>query len=125
VNVSPEVFRHKVAVLEKHCEEVGRDPSTIRKSMMCFGLVGPSDAYVDVLLERFGGRLGDAAGGSRAEKLAAARERGMIAGGTGEVIEQLKTFEELGLEEVQFQHFDFDSEEVPGYLAAEVAPAVR
>jgi F420-dependent oxidoreductase-like protein len=29
---SPEVFRHKREVLERHCEEVGRDPAQIRTS---------------------------------------------------------------------------------------------
>lgn len=124
VNMTPEVFRHKLGVLEKHCEAVGRDPTTIRKSMMCFGMVGPSEEYVDQLLERFGGRLGKDPGVSRDEKLATARSRGMIAGGTEAVVEQLKALEELGMEEVQFQHFDFDSEEVPAYLAEAIAPLV-
>jgi alkanesulfonate monooxygenase SsuD/methylene tetrahydromethanopterin reductase-like flavin-dependent oxidoreductase (luciferase family) len=29
---TPEVLTHKMAVLDRHCEEVGRDPSTIQRS---------------------------------------------------------------------------------------------
>ncbi|MGK2966172.1 MAG: LLM class F420-dependent oxidoreductase [Tepidiformaceae bacterium] len=124
VNMTPKVLAHKVSVLAQHCEGEGRDPATIRKSMMCFGLVHPTQAGVDRLVERFAGRIGPAAQGSIEEKRAAAKARGMITGTTDEVVEQLKRLEELGLDEVQFQHFDFDSDEVPEYLAAEIAPRV-
>ena len=32
---------------------------------------------------------------------------------------------ELGLDEIEFQHFDFDSDDIPEYLAAEVVPRVQ
>lgn len=31
---SPELFRHKLDVLERHCEDIGRDPAEIRKTML-------------------------------------------------------------------------------------------
>jgi F420-dependent oxidoreductase-like protein len=31
---SPELFRHKLDVLARHCEELGRDPGEIRKTML-------------------------------------------------------------------------------------------
>jgi F420-dependent oxidoreductase-like protein len=31
---SPEVFRHKIAVLTEHCHKVGRDPGSIEKSVL-------------------------------------------------------------------------------------------
>ena len=30
---SPEMFRHKLEVIERHCEELGRDPSEIKKTL--------------------------------------------------------------------------------------------
>jgi len=33
VNASPEVYAHKVQVLEKHCEALGRDPKTIHVAL--------------------------------------------------------------------------------------------
>lgn len=124
VNMTTDVLAHKSEVLARHCEAEGRDPATIRRSMMCFGLVHPTQAGVDALVERFAGRIGPAATGTIEEKRAAAKARGMITGTTDEVVNQLGRLAELGLEEVQFQHFDFDSDEVPEYLAAEIAPRV-
>jgi F420-dependent oxidoreductase-like protein len=31
---SPELFKHKLEVIERHCEEFGRDPSEIKKTMV-------------------------------------------------------------------------------------------
>ncbi|MFX1291743.1 MAG: TIGR03560 family F420-dependent LLM class oxidoreductase [Promethearchaeota archaeon] len=31
---SPEIFKHKLEVLEHHCREIGRDPAEIKKSML-------------------------------------------------------------------------------------------
>jgi alkanesulfonate monooxygenase SsuD/methylene tetrahydromethanopterin reductase-like flavin-dependent oxidoreductase (luciferase family) len=31
---SPEVLRHKIAVLSEHCRKIGRDPETIEKSVL-------------------------------------------------------------------------------------------
>jgi hypothetical protein len=49
----------------------------------------------------------------------------MLAGTTDEVVDQLGRLAELGLSEVQFQHFEFASDAVPEYLAADIAPKVR
>ena len=48
--IPPDVYRHKVAVLEQHCADVGRDPGTIERSVNL--TVAWSD---DELRERFGG----------------------------------------------------------------------
>jgi len=31
---SPEIFKHKLEVIERHCEEIGRDPAEIKKTML-------------------------------------------------------------------------------------------
>jgi len=31
---SPELFKHKLEVVERHCKEIGRDPSEIKKTML-------------------------------------------------------------------------------------------
>lgn len=31
---SPELFKHKIEVLERHCEDIGRDPAEIEKTML-------------------------------------------------------------------------------------------
>ena len=63
--------------------------------------------------------------GSPEEFRKGAAERGMIVGGTDEVVDRLGRLAELGMDEVMFQHFNFDVDDVPEYLAAEIAPKVR
>ena len=41
LSMSPEAYTHKVEVLQAHCDALGRDPSTLKRSMMTFGVVGP------------------------------------------------------------------------------------
>ena len=111
-----DAYRHKCEVLEQHCEAVGRDPASIKRSMMSFGLVGPNEAaiaHIGTVLTSKG--LGGAAAGPAAT----------VGGTTDEVIDTLGQLAELGLDEIEFQQFDFDSDEVPEYLAAEVAGRVR
>ena len=47
-----EVLKHKTEVLERHCAAVGRDPSSIERTMTSPVLVAPSDAARDAILER-------------------------------------------------------------------------
>ncbi len=111
-----EAYRAKCEVLERHCEAVGRDPATIKRSMMSFGLVGPNEAS----MARIGSVLVSKGLGG-----AAVGPAGVVGGATDEVVDILGQYGELGLDEIEFQHFDFDSDEVPEYLAAEVAGRVR
>jgi F420-dependent oxidoreductase-like protein len=39
-----ETFRHKLDVLARHCEAVGRDPATIRKSLTLRAVLAPDEA---------------------------------------------------------------------------------
>jgi len=41
---TPEVFRHKIARLAAHCQQIGRDPATIEKSVLLSGLFPLSEA---------------------------------------------------------------------------------
>ncbi len=125
VNLTPETFKAKLAVLERHCEAIGRDPATIAKSMMAFALVGPDERALDAATTRLMGMFGAPAGTTPAQFRAGAKQRGMLAGTTDEVVDQLGRLARLGMSEVQFQHFDFQSDAVPEYLAAEIAPRVR
>ena len=43
---SPEVLAHKGAVLDRHCEDVGRDPSTIRRSAQALLFLSDDEAWL-------------------------------------------------------------------------------
>ena len=47
-----DVLRHKTAVLERHCEAIGRDPSTIRRTMATPVFVAANAREANVMLER-------------------------------------------------------------------------
>ena len=125
VNMTADAYRHKVSVLESHCAAEGRDPATIRRSMMAFAIVGPTQADIDHATKRLMSMWGVPASTSLADYRAGAKARGLIAGNTDEVVDTLGRLGELGLQEVQFQHFNFDDDSVPEYLAAEIIPRVK
>jgi len=125
VNLSPEAYRHKLDVLERHCEAEKRDPATIRRSMMVFAIVGPSEADLDASTRRVMGMFGAGRATTPAEFREGVRARGLIVGGREEVVEAVGRFAEMGVSELQFQHFTFESDDVPEYLAAEIVPRVR
>lgn len=125
VNLPVDVYRHKVSVLEAHCDAEGRDPATIRRSMMMFALVGPDGPALDRATERLMSIFGAGTTATPAEFRDGMRRRGLLVGDTSEVIDRLGEYAKAGLSEVQLQHFDFDSDAVPEYLAAEVAPRAR
>ena len=124
VNASTAIYAERAAALDAHCATSGRDPSTIKRSMMTFGIVGRNEKALmhaaEIASHHVGGGQYDAKG-----LLAAAAERGVLHGTTEQVVDQLGKLADLGVQEVQFQHMDFDSDEVPEYLASEIAPKVK
>jgi F420-dependent oxidoreductase-like protein len=121
VALTPEAYRAKRDVFERHCADVGRDPGTIRRSMMIFGAMGRTEADVELALQQLPGRV---AGPLDAELRARLRSRGMLVGTTDEVVDQIGQLARAGIEEVQLQHLDFDSDDGPEFIAAEIAPRV-
>ncbi len=123
VNLAPDAYAAKVAVLERHCEAEGRDPATIRRSMMTFAVIGPDAASLDRATERMMSMWGARPGTSPEEYRETLRARGMIVGGKEDVLEALGKYAAHGLEEVQFQHFNFGDDTVPEFLAGEISGA--
>jgi alkanesulfonate monooxygenase SsuD/methylene tetrahydromethanopterin reductase-like flavin-dependent oxidoreductase (luciferase family) len=120
VNLPAEAYRGKVEALQRHCEAEGRDPGSIRRSMMMFAIVGPSEKELDMATRKVMSMWGAPAGATMAEYREGAKGRGMLVGGVEEIVDRLGQLGELGLQEVDFQHFDFDSEDVPAFLAGDV-----
>lgn len=124
VGLAPDAYAPKVAALERHCENERRDPATIRRSMMMFAILGRTPQGLDAVASRMMRALGAPAGATTAEYREGAKARGMLVGGVDEVVERLGRLGEMGLQEVELQHFVFDEDEVPEFLAADVRPAV-
>ena len=48
----PDVVRHKVSVLAKHCADVGRSPADVRVTHLSTALVGSDEASLSALVDR-------------------------------------------------------------------------
>jgi F420-dependent oxidoreductase-like protein len=105
--LAPDAYRHKVEVLERHCEEVGRDPSTIMRSV---NLTAAADrAELD---ERFGGM---------AEWIA----RSALMGSPQQMADQIAEFRAAGADGINLAlRAPFDLAALDAF-AADVLPLVR
>jgi F420-dependent oxidoreductase-like protein len=99
--VTPEEYAAKCRVLEAHCRAVGRDPATIRRSLMVPIVTGTSPAQVAARLERartiFARLPADPAGW---------RSAGFLYGVIDEVREGLARWEAAGIGRFMLQVLD-------------------
>ena len=79
---SPEIFKHKLEVLERHCEEFGRDPSKIKKTML-----------IPYRLEN---------DEKKAEELRKRRGEWVLFGTKSFIIDRIQQYIDAGVEEIMF-----------------------
>jgi alkanesulfonate monooxygenase SsuD/methylene tetrahydromethanopterin reductase-like flavin-dependent oxidoreductase (luciferase family) len=79
----PEVARHKGEVFRAHCEKIGRDPSTVRRS---------TQAMIEILVP------GDTEAEERRDRLTAAG-RPVIMGSADQVLDIVARYPEVGIDE--------------------------
>jgi len=116
-------YRQKRKVIDESCKEIGRDPSSIRYSLMASYIVGRDR---DELRERALKMASVVPGFKRNtpdEILKDAREDGFV-GTPEEVTEQIREYAKLGIELVMLQHFLLDDRDSLELLAKEVIPAI-
>jgi F420-dependent oxidoreductase-like protein len=117
-------YAHKVAVLERHCAAVSRDPATIRRSMIIVGDVVPNARR---MVRVAGKHVLHTAGLRKIEPMpfeVPTRAGGFVAGGRQQLVDRLGEYAALGLQEAVFKHHDLASDDLLEFLAADVAPAV-
>jgi alkanesulfonate monooxygenase SsuD/methylene tetrahydromethanopterin reductase-like flavin-dependent oxidoreductase (luciferase family) len=106
---TPDLLRHKISVLEERCDEIGRDPATIRKSTQAILFMSEDESFLshfrDVDLPR-----------------------PAIVGTPGEVAEIVVAYRDAGVDELIIPDFTLTDpglrHEVLSQFMAEVAPAV-
>ena len=92
--MSFEVYRHKTSVLERHCEDVGRDPAEIKHTLLCPlnviydtpSAYASSVRFHNVSSEEFLKHLGP----------------GSFTGSISYIIDRISEFKEAGVEEIMF-----------------------
>jgi F420-dependent oxidoreductase-like protein len=107
---TPEVLRHKIGVLERHCEDLGRDPATIRRSAQALLFLSEDEGWL--------GRFRDTDLG-----------RAAIVGTPDEVAETVRAYADAGVDELIVPDFTMGSPsrrtETYDLFIERVAPAVR
>ena len=105
VTLTPEEFARKNSKLSEMLVEAGRDPASVRRSMMTGCVFGKDDASLNTKLKMYGRSL---------EEL---QQRGIVAGSLDAIREQLQTLEQAGLQRIMLQWLDLDDLESMETLA--------
>jgi F420-dependent oxidoreductase-like protein len=114
-----EAFKEKSSALDRACEEIGRDPTTLRRSMMLPFAIGKGDAsvqrHVDAHRRTFNDLPADAADWSAA---------GFLVGTPDQIVEQVGERVEAGVSRFMLQQNALDDLESIELLASDVLPRV-
>jgi F420-dependent oxidoreductase-like protein len=89
--VTPEDFRHKCEVLDRHCEDIGRDPAEITRSVYVQCVVGETEEAVQQAAVRAAGQSG-----VTTDQWLGARFN--AAGTADQVIDKIQAFRDAGAE---------------------------
>ena len=112
-------LRERKRALDKACEQAGRDPSTLRYSLMAPLVVGEDNAAVRESARRIGERFGR----DPEQVLARYGEFGPV-GTVDKVVARLQEIEELGYERVMLQHLAHADLDTVALIGRKLAPAV-
>src|ERR1700694_250876 len=121
--LDPEMFRQRRELLEQLCRDIGRDPATIKRSIMTTYVIGRNQdelrkraALLSELLPNLRGKNPD-------EVLATVRPSAFV-GTPDEIAGQMREHAKLGVDLFMLQHFLLDDSDALELLAKEVIPAV-
>jgi alkanesulfonate monooxygenase SsuD/methylene tetrahydromethanopterin reductase-like flavin-dependent oxidoreductase (luciferase family) len=105
---------HKIDVLKRHCDEVGRDPSTITASQQCLVTIARDEASAGPMADRaaqiFGGHMGHPKGPMA------------ITGTPQQCVEAIQKHVDLGCPMFVMEFFGRDTQEPAQLFAEEVMP---
>jgi alkanesulfonate monooxygenase SsuD/methylene tetrahydromethanopterin reductase-like flavin-dependent oxidoreductase (luciferase family) len=116
-------YLQKRKVLDAACQAIGRDPSSIRHSVMVNILIGRNRAEVRERALRMRDIIPSLKGLDTDDVLAAVGKSGLV-GTTEEITEQIRKHSALGVDLFLFQHFLLDDRDALKLLASDVIPAV-
>jgi F420-dependent oxidoreductase-like protein len=118
---TPEVCRARRQKVLEACERAGRDPATIRFSLMTACVVG---ADRDELRRRVRRRAEVTGEGFDSDSDLREQAENTLVGTVEEVVERLHSYAEAGVERFFLQHLGHEDVDMVELIAAEVQPAV-
>jgi alkanesulfonate monooxygenase SsuD/methylene tetrahydromethanopterin reductase-like flavin-dependent oxidoreductase (luciferase family) len=112
-------IRQRKRALDDACERAGRDPGTLRRSLMAPVVLGRDDREV----QESARRIGTVFGRDPKDVLERDGEHAPI-GTVDQVAERLKAIEEIGYDRVMLQHLAHKDLDTVALIGRELAPAV-
>ena len=116
-NADTEIYQHKLDVFLQHCKEVGRDPGTVKRSIMQGYIIGESESEVLERAERIK-EVVPRFEGMDARQVAEERSKMWFVGTPDQIAEKMRGFMKLGVELFMLQHFLLDDREGLELLAS-------
>ena len=117
---SLDLFREKSQELDDNCRAIGRDPATLRRSLMAPFVVGKDETAVQNRINAHRAMFP-----GLPATLADWHAAGFPGGSPQQLVDQLNAFVEVGVERFMLQHNDLDDVDSLELLAAEVMPNVK
>jgi F420-dependent oxidoreductase-like protein len=96
VYIPPAVFAERCAMLDELLAEYGRNPQDVRRSLMAGCWFGRTDAEVQAKLD------------ARSLTLAEAHQRGLAVGTASQIVDQLGSWADAGVQRIMLQWLDLD-----------------
>jgi alkanesulfonate monooxygenase SsuD/methylene tetrahydromethanopterin reductase-like flavin-dependent oxidoreductase (luciferase family) len=118
-----DMYRQGSEDLEAACREIGRDPSSIRHSVMTGYIVGRDKSE---LRDRAGqvSKVVRRLSGMTPDEVIEDRREAWFVGTPEEIVEKMRKVAALGVDLLMLQHFVLDDSDALKLLASEVIPAV-
>ena len=118
-----ETFRERSAALDQSCRNIGRDPSTIKRSVMTTYIIGRDQEERRERALKLGEVMGSLKGQDADQVLETMRPRAFV-GTPAEIANQMREHASLGVDLFMLQHFALDDRDALRLIAEEVLPAV-
>jgi alkanesulfonate monooxygenase SsuD/methylene tetrahydromethanopterin reductase-like flavin-dependent oxidoreductase (luciferase family) len=119
----PDKYRHQSQVFDECCRAIGRDPRTVRRSVMTSFLIGRDRSELRERARTIGEVVPRYKGVDPDEVLKTAAESWLV-GTPEEIASQIRDKAALGIELFMLQHFMLDDRDALELLAKEVIPAI-
>jgi F420-dependent oxidoreductase-like protein len=113
VYIPPATFAERSQQLDRLLATYGRDPKTVRRSLMTGCWFGKDDTAVQAVLA------------ARNTTLERAHERGIVAGTSPQIVAQLGEFAAVGVQRIMLQWLDLDDLDGLEAIATAVLPQLR
>jgi F420-dependent oxidoreductase-like protein len=114
---SIDLFRQKTIQLDENCRAIGRDPATLRRSLMIPFVIGRDELAIQNRIDAHRSMFP-----SLPATLKAWQAAGYVGGSPQQLSDQLLAFAEAGVERFMLQHNDLDDLDSLELLAQEILP---